>query len=119
MNPRDMPAQSSPPCTFVSAVSQALKVAVIFWANNTYAGRAYSRSYGYSFGNSYSPKGYGGFSSSGKSGFNFSTPQRNYSRGGETYMQKGYFRNDGNFVMPHFKTRPDNYRWNNLNEWAR
>jgi len=41
-------------------------------------------------------------------------PQRNYKNGGQIYMQAGYSRNNGTYVMPHFKTKPGNFRWNNL-----
>jgi len=46
-------------------------------------------------------------------------PRRNYSNGGSIYMQKGYYKNNGTYVQPHFKTRSDNYRYNNLNNWNR
>jgi len=44
----------------------------------------------------------------------YSAAPRNYSRGGELYIQPGYFKGSGRHVMPHLKTMPDNYKWNNL-----
>ncbi len=98
-------------------------IATIFCASNTYARDPFNRSnaYGYSssFGRSYSSGGYGGFGGSRQHNDYAPAPQRNYSHGGEIYMQDGYSRSNGSYVMPHFKTRPDNYRWNNLDAWGR
>lgn len=38
---------------------------------------------------------------------------RNYSSAGSLYYQRGYIRNNGTYVQPHFKTRPDNTIYNN------
>ncbi len=46
-----------------------------------------------------------------------STPkEREYKRGGEYKWQDGYFKNDGKYVKPHYKTYPDEYDWNNKNK---
>ena len=45
--------------------------------------------------------------------YGYSKP-RNYRRGGEIYLQDGYFRNDYEYIAPHIKTYPDQYEWNNL-----
>ena len=93
----------------------AATLMVIFCAADTHAGGRYGgyRSYGFPTPKSYS---YGG-SSSYKS---YSpVPSRNYSRGGEIYIQNGYSRSNGAYVMPHFKTMPDNYKWNNLGTWGK
>lgn len=46
----------------------------------------------------------------------FSQPRpRNYSNGGQLKMQNGYMRSNGTYVQPHFKTTPDNNKWNNKN----
>jgi len=31
------------------------------------------------------------------------------------YINHGYSRSNGTYVMPHLKTTPDEYRWNNVN----
>ena len=98
----------------------AAALVITFCAAESFAGGRYGgyNGYGYSAPKSYS---YGGSGSrSGYSNYSFSpAPQRNYSHGGEIYMQNGYSRQNGTYVMPHFKTQPDNYRWNNLSEWGR
>lgn len=39
---------------------------------------------------------------------------RNYNYGGQLRYQRGYFKpSTGTYVQPHFKTGPDNYKWNN------
>ena len=38
---------------------------------------------------------------------------RNYRNGGQIYLQDGYQRKNGTYVIPHLKTKPDNYKWNN------
>ncbi|MFH0834419.1 MAG: hypothetical protein V2A63_03455 [Patescibacteria group bacterium] len=41
---------------------------------------------------------------------------RTYRNGGTYYIQRGYYKpSTGKYVMPHLKTRPDNYKWNNKN----
>ena len=44
-------------------------------------------------------------------------PFRNYDNGGQLKFQNGYLRGNGIYVMPHLKTTPDNYQWNNKNSW--
>jgi len=46
-----------------------------------------------------------------------SKPERTYDNGGQIRLQDGYFRNNGTYVEPHFKTTPDNYKWNNVGSW--
>lgn len=36
-----------------------------------------------------------------------------YKTGGQLKVQKGYFKKSGTYVQPHFKTGPDQYKWNN------
>ena len=60
---------------------------------------------------------YSGRSGYGSSYNSYKSPSkgtRNYKNGGQIYMQKGYTRKNGTYVRPHLKTRPDNYKWNNL-----
>ena len=44
------------------------------------------------------------------------TPKKsyNYKNGGQVYIQNGYYKSNGTYVAPHYKTRPDQYKWNNL-----
>ena len=42
--------------------------------------------------------------------------ERHYNNGGQIYLQKGYVKKDGTYVEPHFKTKPDTYKWNNLKQ---
>ena len=44
---------------------------------------------------------------------------RNYKSGGEIYLQNGYGKSNGTYVMPHYKTRPDNTPYNNLGTWSK
>jgi hypothetical protein len=44
---------------------------------------------------------------------------RNYKNGGEIYLQNGYPKQNGTYVMPHYKTRPDNNPYNNLGAWGK
>ena len=53
-------------------------------------------------------------------GNSYSTPrysepktERNYSNGGLYKLQNGYQNSNGNYVAPHIKTTPDNYKYNN------
>ena len=46
-----------------------------------------------------------------------SKPERNYENGGQIKVQDGYFKSNGTYVEPHFKTTPDNYKWNNAGSW--
>lgn len=58
-----------------------------------------SNSYNYNYNNTYSePK-----------------KERNYNSGGEYKLQDGYFKSNGTYVEPHYKTAPDNNLWNNKN----
>lgn len=41
------------------------------------------------------------------------TTPRNYTNGGQYKVQKGYQKKNGTYVAPHFKTKPDNKKWNN------
>lgn len=70
------------------------------YGNNSLSGRSYHHTTP-----SYAQPGYNSFSPA---------PQRHYNNGGQIYMQDGYPRNNGTYVMPHLKTKPDNYQWNNL-----
>lgn len=39
---------------------------------------------------------------------------RNYQGGGSLKYQKGYYKpSSGKWIDGHFKTKPDNYKWNN------
>lgn len=29
----------------------------------------------------------------------------------------GYFKSNGTYVAPHFRTSPDGYKWNNFSAW--
>jgi len=43
------------------------------------------------------------------------TPSVKYKKGGQIKLQKGYYKpKSGKYVKPHFKTSPDNYKYNNL-----
>ncbi len=48
----------------------------------------------------------------------YSTPkkEKNYDNGGQITLQKGYVKDNGTYVEPHYKTKPDNKTWNNLSE---
>ena len=98
-------------------------MATIFCTATSHARDPFGRSntYGYSssYGNSYSSGGNSGFGGYRQHNDFSPAPQRSYSHGGEIYMQNGYSRNNGTYVMPHIKTRPDNNKWNNLGEWGR
>ena len=98
-------------------------IATIFCATRSYAHDSFDRpnAYGYdsSYSRSYSSGGYGDFGSHRQQDYYSPAPQRNYSHGGEIYMQNGYSRSNGAYVEPHLKTRPDNYKWNNLGAWGR
>lgn len=60
------------------------------------------------YGNSYSRPTY--------SSPSYNNSERTYNNGGSMYMQDGYMKNDGTYVAPHMKTKPDSYKWNNYNE---
>jgi len=47
--------------------------------------------------------------------YDYSNSERNYNNGGQIYLQDGYMKSDGTYILPHLKTKPDNYEWNNLN----
>lgn len=49
------------------------------------------------------PYSYGGYNSG----------NRNYQHGGELRYQEGYYRKNGTYVQPHYKTGPDQYKQNN------
>lgn len=38
---------------------------------------------------------------------------RNYTDGGGLKLQSGYLKNNGTYVQPHFKTSPDDTKFNN------
>jgi hypothetical protein len=40
--------------------------------------------------------------------------ERHYENGGELRLQNGYLRRNGPYVAPHYKTKPDNNKLNNL-----
>ena len=67
--------------------------------------------------------GYGSWSRGLKSFPSFKTysapAPRNYKNGGEIYLQNGYPKQNGTYVMPHLKTRPDNTPYNNLGAWSK
>ncbi len=65
-----------------------------------------------------------GYSSRGLKSFpsfkTYSAPApRNYKNGGEIYLQNGYPKQNGTYVMPHLKTRPDSTPYNNLGAWSK
>ena len=65
-----------------------------------------------------------GYSSRGLKSFSsfkaYSAPApRNYKSGGQIYLQNGYGKSNGTYVMPHYKTRPDNTPYNNLGAWGK
>lgn len=31
---------------------------------------------------------------------------------------RGYFRSNGTYVMPHYRSNPDRYKWNNWSSWG-
>jgi len=87
------------------ALFTAAALMIVFCTTESYAGGrygGYGGRKGYSSYPSYTP-----------------APQRNYSHGGEIYVQKGYPKSNSTYVMPHYKTRPDNYKWNNLESWEK
>ncbi len=47
-----------------------------------------------------------------RSSYSYRSP-RNYSRGGSLKWQRGYIKKNGTYIQPHFKTYPDQYKWNN------
>ncbi|GBC89492.1 MAG: hypothetical protein N2045_02095 [Fimbriimonadales bacterium] len=38
--------------------------------------------------------------------------------GGDHVFVRGYFRRDGTYVRPHYRTRPDGYFWNNWSSYG-
>lgn len=99
-------------------------ITTIFCAARSYAyddwfDRPHTDGYGSFYGKSYPSGGYGDFGTNREYDYYSPAPQRNYSHGGEIYLQNGYWRSNGTYVMPYYKTRPDNYKWNNLGEWGR
>jgi hypothetical protein len=64
--------------------------------------------------NSYSYPEYKSYSVPEYRTYDYSYPtQRNYQSGGQLRLQNGYLRSNGTYVQPHFKTGPDQYKWNN------
>lgn len=43
-----------------------------------------------------------------------SQSSRTYDNGGQLKFQEGYQKKDGSYVLPHYKTKPDNNPFNNL-----
>lgn len=82
----------------------AIFVAVFFFAASAMAG---------DYGRYSSCRAYG----LGTPRYSYNPALRNYSRGGELYLQNGYLKGNGTYVAPHLKTRPDNSQWNNLGNW--
>jgi len=60
-------------------------------------------------------KSYGYKSSSFRSYKSYKAPSyRNYNYGGQLRYQGGYYKpSSGKWIEGHFKTGPDNYKWNN------
>ena len=88
---------------------------------NTYSSPSYSNS-SYSYpSSSYSTPTYSTptYSTPSYNTPTYTKPRRNYSNGGSVYMQSGYYKRNGTYVQPHYKTRSDNYQYNNLNNWNR
>ena len=56
-----------------------------------------------------------GYKSSFKSYNSYKAPSyRNYKSGGQLRYQRGYYKpSSGKWIEGHFKTGPDNYKWNN------
>lgn len=49
--------------------------------------------------------------------FGLAAEARHYNHGGEVYYQSGYYKpSSDTWVEGHFKTRPDENRWNNLGD---
>ena len=98
-------------------------IATIFCATRSYAYDSFDRldtgGYYSSYDRGYSSGGYGDFGGQRQHNDYAPAPQRNYSHGGEIYMQNGYTRSNGTYVEQHLKTRPDNYKWNNLGAWGK
>ena len=99
-------------------------IATIFCATKSYAYDDWfdrPNAYGYdsSYGRNSTSGGYGGFGDYQQHNDYAPAPQRNYSHGGEIYMQNGYLRSNGTYVEPHLKTRPDSYKGNNLGAWGK
>ena len=95
-------------------IAAAVMMAVMCAAESQAGGRY--GSYGFSSPKSYPSSGYG-------SSYNFkaitpATP-RHYNNGGQIYLQNGYGKSNGAFVMPHYKTRPDSNPYNNLGAWGK
>lgn len=37
----------------------------------------------------------------------------------EAYTRvRGYYRKDGTYVMPHYRTNPNKYKWDNWSSWG-
>ena len=55
------------------------------------------------------------YKSSFKSYNSYKTPSyKNYNSGGQLKYQGGYYKpSSGKYIEGHFKTGPDNYKWNN------
>jgi len=55
------------------------------------------------------------YRSSSRSYKSYKTPSyRNYKSGGQLRYQRGYYKPfSGKWIEGHFKTGPDNYKWNN------
>jgi len=98
-------------------------IATIFCATKSYAydwfDQPYSNGYDSSYSRNYNSGEYGDLGGHRQHDYYSPAPQRNYSHGGEIYMQNGYSRSNGTYVEPHLKTRPDNYKWNNLGAWGK
>ena len=63
---------------------------------------------GFGSANSVEAKSYGSYKS-------YKAPRyRNYQGGGSLKYQRGYYKpSSGKWIDGHFKTKPDNYKWNN------
>ena len=98
-------------------------IATIFCATRSYAYDSFDQENAYeydsSYGRSYPSGGNGDFGGHRQHNDYAPAPQRNYSHGGEIYMQNGYSRSNGTYVEPHLKTRPDSYKGNNLGAWGK
>ncbi len=98
-------------------------ITTIFCATKSYAYDSFDQENAYEYdspyGRSYPSGGYGDFGGHRQHDYYSPAPQRNYSHGGEIYMQNGYLRSNGTYVEPHLKTRPDSYKGNNLGAWGK
>jgi hypothetical protein len=102
-----------------ATVSSATYVKGYFRKDGTYVNPYYRNDFGSSYSTpKYKTYDYGSFSPK-----SFSSPSNNYDD--DMISVKGYYRSDGTYVRPHYRSAPDDNLWNNFgspstkqeNEW--